>query len=324
MLDVSVIIVNFNTRDLIKNCITSIKKYTKSISYEIIVVDNNSSDDSLEMLGDEFHDVKTISSSKNGGFAYANNLGMDVATGRYILLLNSDTIFIQDIFKKMVAYMDTNKWIGILGPKLLNQDLTHQTSIAAFPTFFREFVHIFELKKILNVKIIKKLFVRYGSKIGSNDIAQYMKNFQGIEEPEKVQVLVGAAMLIRRSVIDDIGGLDERYFMYYEEMDFCYQALKAGWPCVYYPSTEIIHLIGQSSKKVSNFTFFERYKSMILYFRKNYGKTVEILVRINLIIGLTFRVIRDSIKQLFKRSKNYRNNTDIYLNTIKIGFKQLK
>jgi GT2 family glycosyltransferase len=273
------------------------------------------------MLANEFGDVKTIPSSRNGGFAYANNLGIKVSCGRYVLLLNSDTIFIQDVLGNMVSYMDKNKWIGILGPKLLNKDLTHQTSIAAFPTFFREFVHIFEFKKILNFKIVKKLFIKYGNKIGSNDIAQYMKNFQGIEEPEKVQVLVGAAMLIRRSVIEDIGGLDERYFMYYEEMDFCYQAAKAGWPCVYYPKTEIIHLIGQSSKIISNFTFYQRYKSMILYFRKNYGKTVEIFVRINLVIGLIYRVIRDSIKQIFKHSKDYKNNVVIYCNTIIIGFK---
>lgn len=324
MIDVSIIIVNFNTRDLTKQCIDSIKEYTKSINYEIIVVDNNSSDGSVDMLKSMFTDIKIIPSLKNGGFAYANNLGIKESNGRYVFLLNSDTIFIKDVLGNMVKYMDQNSWIGILGPKLLNADLTHQTSIAAFPTFFREFVHIFEIKKILNFKIFRKFFVKYGNKIGSNDIAQYMKNFQEIEEPEKVQVLVGAAMLIRRKVINTIGVLDERYFMYYEEMDFCYQAAKAQWPCVYYPKEEIIHLIGQSSKAVSAFTFYERYKSMILYFRKNYGKVVEIMVRINLVIGLIFRMLRDSIKQIFNGTKSYKNNMVIYFNTIIIGFKPLK
>lgn len=323
MIDVSIIIVNFNTKDLLNQCINSIKKNTKNINYEIIVVDNNSSDDSVGMLKMEHSNVKVIISEKNGGFAYANNLGIKESTGKYVFLLNSDTIFIKDVLQNMVEYMEKNQWIGILGPKLLNSDLTHQTSIAAFPTFFREFVHIFEIKKILNYRIFKKFFVKYGDKIGSNDIAQYMKNFQEIEKPEKVQVLVGAAMLIRRKVIDSIGGLDESYFMYYEEMDFCYQAAKEGWPCVYYPNEEIIHLIGQSSKAISDFTFCERYKSMIRYFKKNYGKKTEILVRINLIFGLIFRIIRDSIKQIFIHSKDYRKNILIYFNTIKIGFRKL-
>lgn len=319
MIDISIIIVNYNTKDLLKNCIDSILKNTFNITYEVIVVDNASSDNSVDMLKSEFKEVKLIESKVNGGFAYANNLGIKISKGRYTFLLNSDTIILKDVLEKMVIYMDENKEIGLLGPKLLNEDRTHQTSISAFPTFKREVYHIYKLKNVLKIPFIKNFFVKFGGKLGSKDLEQYMKNFQNIESPERVQVLVGAALLIRREVIEDIGMLDERYFMYYEEIDFCYQACKAGWHRVYYPYGEIVHLIGQSSEKIGDVTFYERYRSMILYFRKNCGRSKEILVRINLVIALLFRIIGMSFVQIFKFSKSIRENRRIYMNTIKMA-----
>lgn len=319
MIELSIIIVNYNTRDLLKQCINSIMDNVKDISYEIIVTDNASSDDSIEMLNEEFPTVKLIKSKINGGFAYANNLAIKESKGKYLFLLNSDTIILKDVLSKMVRYMDENKEVGMLGPKLLNADFSHQTSISAFPTFKREVFHIYKIKNILKIPIVKNFFVKYGGKLGIKDVEQYMKNFQGINTPQEVQVLVGAALMFRREIIKDIGYLDERYFMYYEEIDYCYQAFKTGWSRVYYPYGEIIHLIGQSSKKISDVTFYERYKSMMKYFRKNYGVGKEIAVRINLIIGLFLRSIGLSLKQMFKPSKFYLNNLKIYFNTIKIA-----
>ncbi len=308
MVDISVIIVNYNTRDLIRACIESIYDNTRGISYEIIVVDNASSDDSTKMLKDDFKDVRLIASKVNGGFAYANNLGIKESLGRYVFLLNSDTIVLKDVMEKMIGYMDENETIGMLGPKLLNKDLTHQTSISGFPTFKREVYHMYKLKNVLKIPLVKSFFVKFGGAFGSKDVQQYMKNYQSIEEPEEVQVLVGAALLIRRQVIEEIGMLDERYFMYYEEIDYCLQAFKAGWSRVYYPHAQIIHLIGQSSEKLSAMTFYERYRSMILYFRKNFGRLKELQVKINLVIALSFRVIGLTFLQIFNRSKTIKNN----------------
>lgn len=322
MFDVSIIIVNYNTKDLLSDCIKSIYENTKGVSYEIIVVDNASSDSSVEMLRDDFKKVSLIESKVNGGFAYANNLGIKVSCGRYVFLLNSDTIILEDVLEKMIGYMDENATIGMLGPKLLNGDLTHQTSISGFPTFKREVYHMYKLKNILRIPFIKRLFVRFAGKFGSKDVEQYMKNFQHIDEPEEVQVLVGAALLIRRQVIEDIGMLDERYFMYYEEIDFCLKASNAGWSRVYYPYGEIIHLIGGSSEKISEITFYERYRSMILYFRKNFGHSKEIFVRINLVIALGFRVIGLWILGIFRSSKIASNNRKVYKNTIKMAINE--
>lgn len=319
MVDVSIIIVNYNTKELIKACIQSIYENVSGISYEIIVVDNASSDDSISMLKTDFMDVKLIESAVNGGFAYANNIGIKNSNGRYVFLLNSDTVIVKDAIQKMVEYMDENKSIGMLGPKLLNKDLTHQTSISGFPSFKREVYHMYKLKNVLKIPFVKSFFVKFGGKFGSKDVQQYMKNFQRIEEPEEVQVLVGAALLVRRAVIDDIGMLDERYFMYYEEIDFCLQASKAGWSRVYYPYAKIIHLIGQSSEKIGAITFYERYRSMILYFRKNFGNLKEKQVRINLVIALSFRVIGLSIIQIFNKSQIIKNNKKVYGDTIKMA-----
>lgn len=320
-MDVSIIIVNYNTKDLLKQCLRSIYENIAGLSIEVIVTDNNSSDGSVQMLLNEFPEVNTIQSPINGGFAYANNLAIKCCKGNYVFLLNSDTIILKDVIKKMYDYMEENPWIGILGPELLNTDLTHQTSISPFPTLFREFAHMYKLKNLLKLPLLKKFFVRFGGNIGIKDVEQYMKNFQKLGKPEKVQVLVGAAMFIRRIVIEDVGLLDENYFMYYEEIDYCYQASKAGWPCVYYPCGQIIHLIGQSSKKISERTFYERYKSSLYYFRKNYGYFKEGCVRINLIIALSIRIFIESIKLIGGNNRqNSMTNINIYKNTIKIAF----
>lgn len=326
-MDVSIIIVNYNTKELLRQCINSIYQNVKDISFEIIVTDNASSDGSTDMLEAEFPSVNLIKSKKNGGFAYGNNLAIKQSKGRYIFLLNSDTIIIKDVITKMVNYMDKNQSAGMIGPKLLNKDLSHQTSISGFPTFKREFYHIYKFKNLLKIPIVKKILIKISGKIGSKDVEQYMENYKDIEKPQEVQVLVGAALLIRRKIINDIGLLDERYFMYYEEIDYCYQAYKAGWKSIYYPNGCIIHLIGQSgertSKRINEITFYERYKSMIKYFRKNHGKTKEILVRINLILGLTIRILANVIIFIFKHDRNILHNISVYFNTIKIGFKKI-
>ncbi|QAT41045.1 glycosyltransferase family 2 protein [Clostridium sp. JN-9] len=319
-MDVSIIIVNYNTKDLLRDCIKSIKETTKDLEYEIIVSDNKSSDGSSEMLKEEFKDVILLENERNGGFAYANNKGIKIAKGKYIFLLNSDTIVLENSILNMYNYMEENTYIGILGPKLLNADLSEQTSVFAYPTVFKEFASIFEMKKLLKNKYIRKVLLKFSDKALPNDVNQYMKNFKESKSIEQVEVLVGAAMFIRRDVINAIGGLDESYFMYYEEIDYCLNSAKHGWPCVFYPYSEIIHLIGQSSKKVSLITFMARYESMLHYFEKNHGKGQKLAVKFILIIGLTYRLIRDFFKYKITRNEICHSNLKAYKNTIKMAF----
>lgn len=321
-MDVSIIIVNYNTKDLLRNAINSIKNTVKDLEYEIIVSDNCSKDGSIEMLEREFSEVILIKNKINGGFAYANNKGIEIVRGKYVFLLNSDTIVLENSIQNMFNYMNEHEEIGILGPKLLNSDLTDQTSVFSYPTLFKEFASIFELKKLLNNKMLKKMILKFADKALPNDVNQYMKNFKDNKVIEQVEVLVGAAMFIRKEVIDVIGGLDESYFMYYEEIDYCLNSTKHGWPCVFYPNSEIIHLIGQSSKKVSEITFKARYKSMIYYFEKNHGKFKKFIVKRILIIGLRFRIARDYFKFRKNRNDIYYENLKIYKNTIKMALNE--
>ncbi len=321
-MDVSIIIVNYNTKDLLRDSIVSIKKTTIGIAYEIIVSDNDSSDGSVEMIKDEFPDVILLENKINGGFAYANNKGIKVSKGNYIFLLNSDTIVLENSIVNMFKYMNEHIKIGILGPKLLNADLSEQTSVFAYPTIFKEFASIFELKKLLNNKVLKKFILKFADKALPNDVNQYMKNFKENKSVEQVEVLVGAALFIRKELIDDIGGLDESYFMYYEEIDYCLKTHQNGWLLVFYPFSEIIHLIGQSSKKVSEITFKARYKSMLHYFEKNHGKLKKFIVKCILVIGLRFRIIRDYFKSGKNKDAAYYNNIKIYKNTIKMALKE--
>lgn len=317
-MEVSIIIVNYNTKDLLRNCLNSIINTTSDLSYEIIVSDNNSKDGSVEMIKSEFPKVLLIENEINGGFAYGNNKGIKISSGDFIFLLNSDTIILNDAIFKMLQYMKENKKIGILGPKLLNPDLTDQTSVFAYPTIFKEFASIFEIKKLLNNKLFKKFIMKISIKFLSNDVNQYLNNFKAKREIETVEVLVGAAMLIRREVIEKIGGLDEDYFMYYEEIDYCLNSAKHGWPCVFYPEAEIIHLIGQSSKKLNSFTFITRYKSMLHYFEKNHGNGKKNIVKFILIIGLNFRRLKEVIFSILHIKNHSKQNTKIYKDTIKM------
>lgn len=318
-MDVSIIIVNYNTKDLLRDCLNSIRKNTNGVEYEVIVSDNKSADGSAEMLKKEFKDVILLENEKNGGFAYANNKGIKIAKGKYIFLLNSDTIVMENSIYKMYNYMEKNKKVGILGPKLLNADLSNQTSVFGYPTLFKEFASIFRLKNLLKNKFLKKCFVKLSKKILPNDVNQYMKNFQEDREVEKVEVLVGAAMFIRKEVIEDIGGLDESYFMYYEEIDYCLNSAKHGWPCFFYPYASIIHLVGQSSKKANYVTFLARYESMIHYFEKNHGKRKKFAVKFIIILGMSIKLLKESIKYIFVRDASCKNNVNIYKSTIKMA-----
>lgn len=321
-MDVSIIIVNYNTKDLLRDSIASIKKTTTGLTYEIVVSDNDSSDGSAEMIKDEFPDVILIENKINGGFAYANNKGIKVSNGNYIFLLNSDTIVLENSIMNMFKYMNEHNKIGILGPKLLNADLSEQTSVFAYPTIFKEFASIFELKKLLKNRAIRKFVLKFADKALPNDVNQYMKNFKENKSVEQVEVLVGAALFIRKEVIDDIGGLDESYFMYYEEIDYCLKTHQNGWLLVFYPFSEIIHLIGQSSKKVSEITFKARYKSMLHYFEKNHGKFKKFIVKCILVTGLRYRIMRDYLKFGKNKDVAYYNNIKTYKNTIKMALKE--
>jgi len=273
--DLSIIIVNWNVSDLLKNCIKSIYQTIKNHSFEIIIIDNNSSDDSVQMIQSNFHDVILIKNKTNVGFAIANNQGIKVSKYKYILFLNPDTIVCENAIDNMIEVLEQKKDVGVVGPKTLNEDDTIQIDCNRnFPNLIDALRKLFLNENINN--LISYNFLNKSNYYKSG----YIKNIQG------------ACMLFRREVIDTIGMFDEQYPLYLDDMDFCYRTHKAGFK-IYYLSTSVIyHFKRQSSKQLKD---YKKKEIMIhiatnIFFRKQYGYLYSLLHKILLCIGSIYRI----------------------------------
>lgn len=234
--DVSVIIVNFNTKDLTLKCIKSVVTHTQSVSYELIVVDNASTDGSVEKFKSQISklkNVKLIQSKKNLGFGGGNNLGMARASGRYMLLLNSDTFLSEDSIPKMVRWMDGNPKVGVSTCTLKNPDKSLQATGGSFPTPGRLFLWATFLDDLPG---ISDLFGSYHPRL------QYYKN------KHSQDWVTGAFMLIRQEAYKQVGAFDTDFFMYAEDIEYCWRFKAEGWQVCYVPQTSIIHIGSASSK----------------------------------------------------------------------------
>ncbi|WP_298818596.1 glycosyltransferase family 2 protein [Chloroflexus sp.] len=255
--DVSIVIVNWNTRQLLLDCLAALPAATAGIEPEIWVVDNGSHDGSVAAVAAAFPEVFIIANPDNRGFATANNQAIRASSGRYIFLLNSDTVAQPGSIADLVWFLDAHPEIGVAGPQLLNADGSLQPSWALFPNLLTELTG----KKI---RWRKPYPTRDGTPAYETDW------------------LDGAAMLLRREVVRQVGLLDESYFMYTEEVDWCYRIKRAGWPICYVPSARIIHFGGQSSKQAATRMKAELYFSKLRFFAKHYGKVMTLTLSIGL------------------------------------------
>lgn len=231
MMDLSVIIVSYNTKKLTENAIKSVLKEKPTLNLEIIVIDNNSQDGSLETLRSykKKGQIKLIENDKNTGFSFANNQGIKVSKGRHVLLLNSDTVVKKDSLFNLVEFADTHGDAGVVTSQLLNADGSVQPSCFYFPTV-KNAVLEFWLGK-------KGLFEKYAPK-GKN--------------PLVVEAAVGASFLMTERALKEVGVLDEKYFFYFEDIDYCRRVKRAGLKVYYLPSSKIIHYHGASGKKIAD------------------------------------------------------------------------
>jgi len=253
----SIIIVSYNTKQLLADCIDSIGKILYNFSYEIIVVDNNSADGSVEMIKSKYSHVKLIANNYNVGFAKANNQGLEHSSGEYVLMLNSDTIVLRNAIGTLVDFLDNHSDTAICGPKLLNSDLTLQLPCRrAFPRFINSFSYFSGLSKLFPKSRI------FGS---------YLMTYMDSNIDHEVDAVSGACLMVRRNVLKQIGGLlDEAFFMHFEDIDLCFRAKKFGYKVYYVHNAEVIHLKGQSSKIKSSRVTRYFFDSALIYFRKNY------------------------------------------------------
>jgi hypothetical protein len=304
-MDISVCIVNWNTKDLLCNCIESINNNTTIyINYEIIVLDNNSSDGSVEMVRQRFPNCILLESKDNIGFSAGNNACLRKAHGKYIFFLNPDTILSTNALLGMFNFLEINSDMGAVGCKLLNQDKSIQFICArTYPTLFNQLTYLLMLNKLLPK-----------SKIFSTIEMGYWDH----KDSQIVDCLSGACIFARKSIIEELSGFDEKYFMYGEDVDLCYRIKKAGWKIYYLASEEIYHLEGQSSRKRTerNFAAIKQRESNLYFFSKHYGKLSSYIYRGIIFIGSTVRLIIMLIS-LFDFRKNKISMYDKYIIIIK-------
>ncbi len=275
-MDVSVVILNWNTRGLLEKCLRSLECPQPGLAYEVVVVDNASSDDSREMTRAAFPNVRLIANVRNLGFGAGNNVAIPRTTGRYILFLNSDTIVHEGALTTLIHFADSRTDIGIAGPKLLNGDGTLQYSCRRYPNLGTGFFRNTPLGRLFP-----------NNKFATDYLLQNWDH----ATPRDVDWVSGAALLIRRALIEQIGGFDEDYFMYCEDVDLCWRANHAGWRVTYCPDSVIDHLIGKSSDIAPTRMTYEFHRSQYLFYRKHYAATTPFLLRPIILPGIALRAV---------------------------------
>lgn len=230
-MDLSIIIVSWNVRDLLRQCLSSIFNNQGGLKVEIFVVDNASVDGTVAMMQQEFPEIRLIANKKNRGFAAANNQAIKQARGKYILLLNPDTEIMPETLSSAINFLTFQPRVAVVGGRILNSDFSIQPSVRNWPTFWPIFLMLLKLPKIFpNLKSVNHYLAR---------------NFD-YHQPQSAPQIMGAFMMIRREIIDLIGLFDERFFIWFEEVDFCRRVWQAGYQVYYWPKAKIIHYGGQS------------------------------------------------------------------------------
>jgi len=262
-MDISIVIVNYNVKDFLYQCLKSIERGSAHLSVEIYVVDNNSTDGSMELLPKQFPHVNFIALDENIGFGKANNLAIHKATGKYILLLNPDTVLSEHTLERMVSFMESDPSVGIAGCKVLNEDGSFQSPCRrGFPTPWASLCKLFFLEKLFPHS---PLFARYSQTFRDENATYY------------IDAISGSFMFCRRDTLRSLNGFDPDFHMYAEDIDLCYRAYQCGWKTAYYHETTIIHYQGKSTKRSSMNEVKVFYQAMEIFARKHYASSLWFL-----------------------------------------------
>ena len=283
-MDLSVVIVNYRTFELTKNTINSILDYDYPFSLEIFVVDNASGDDSLARLKDYFKDkVKFIASKENNGFAAGNNQALRQGSGKYQLLLNSDTIVWENTLEDIYKYMERHDDVGACGCQvLLENGELDKACKRSFPNVKNSFFRLFHIPT------------------NSKDDNYNLTDLPD-DEVYEIDCLTGAFMFIRKEALDDVGLLDETFFMYGEDIDLCYRIKKSGWKIIYYGKSKITHFKGASSKKQRPKLIYEFYRAMYIYYKKHHANESFFIVNWIVYLGIALLCLLKLFLNLFKK-----------------------
>ncbi len=267
-IDCSIIIVSWNTREMTRECLTSVFQNMDTSSCEVIVIDNASSDKSAEMISDSFPDVKIIQNSENTGFSKANNQGINISSGRKILLLNTDTIIKGDVISNSVTWLDAHPDVGAMGCRVLNTDGTVQRTCSMYPSLLN--------LALLTSGLWKLPWPRF---LGRGQMTHWNRDSE-----REVEVISGCYLLVRRDVIDQIGLLDETFFFFGEETDWCRRMREADWALMFAPVGEIIHHGGGSAKKLNHRRDILLSEAMI-HLHKKHGGVIQAAIAYAIVLA---------------------------------------
>ncbi|MBI5033082.1 MAG: glycosyltransferase family 2 protein [Chloroflexi bacterium] len=322
MVDISIITVSWNVCALLRQCLRtmdsglatfggawtvngSLPTTHRPLSTEIIVVDNASSDDTLEMLRAEFPNVRVIENKENVGFGRANNQALALAQGRYLFLLNPDTELRPDTLQTLFDYAEANPRVGIIGPKLFYGDGTLQSSRRRFPTLATAFLESTKLQQWFPRNPV---------------LSRYYMLDTSADAIQPVDWINGSAMFVRREVYDQVGGFDEAFFMYSEELDWCYRAKQAGWQIAYLPTAQVTHYEGKSSEQAVARRDIYFHSSKVRFFRKYRGAFVAEMLRAFLLLTFVYQMAEESFKWVLGHKRELRaQRVKAYWQVVKSG-----
>jgi GT2 family glycosyltransferase len=281
MTDLSIIIVNYNTRELLRKCLRSVFASKTDFAFEVWVSDNGSADGSLEMIKREFPGVKLLENGSNLGFSKGNNVALKQASGRYLLLLNSDTEIAAEALDLSVKYLDSHPDVGIMGGKVVLPDGSLDRACRRrFPNPTNSFLRLFGLKK----------FSDY--------------NIEGpVDKESEVDAVMGAYLAIRKTVMDKVGLLDEEYFMYGEDLDWCWRVKKTGYKIVYYPSVGVTHYKYGSAQSIPFKTIRMAHQAMKIFYRKHQAREHFWLFNQLVYLGIGLRMYLVLFVNVFRGKK---------------------
>src|SRR5690554_1758556 len=286
-MELSVIIVNYNVKHFLEQCLHAVVKASENIQTEIFVVDNNSVDGSAQLIHDKFPAVHFIANQQNVGFSRANNQAIRQAHGKYILLLNPDTVVEENTFSKVIQFMDKHPDAGGVGVKMIDGKGNFlPESKRGLPTSWVAFCKMFGLSA---------LFPR------SRKFGRYHLSYLSKNEIHEVDVLAGAFMMLRKETLDKVGLLDETFFMYGEDIDLSYRITRGGYKNYYYPKTTIIHYKGESTKKGTLNYVKVFYSAMIIFARKHFSSGKANTFSFLLQLAIWFRAILSVVQQAFEK-----------------------
>jgi len=320
----SIIIVSYNTKDFLNQCLTSIYKQTQNIEFEVIVVDNNSTDGTKEQVAKRFPKVKLVPNTLNKGFATASNQGLQIMKSDYGLLLNPDTVVLDNAFHKMVEFMKRHKRIGILGCKILNPDGSLQRAAFPPPTLITSITSTLNLGRLLPAGQ-RHYFNLHLERMFPPSVTNcyYDDLYKTATRPFRVGWVSGACLLIRKEIIEDIGYLDENLFLFGEDADWCCRARQKRWGVFLYPEAKIIHYGAMSTSDFLSIGIRSAYHSRFYFAKKHFGRTAVLILKLislwqllikTIVIAMRFNLnkqerksrlhgYKESFKHMFRRVK---------------------